>query len=62
MKIILNDNKKIVDRIRQGLKENEGYCPCSLIQNEDTKCMCKAFREQQTEGLCHCELYKKVED
>lgn len=27
------------------VKSNDGYCPCSLIKNEDTKCMCKEFRE-----------------
>lgn len=49
-----------VKEVREALKLNGGYCPCMLDQNEDTKCMCKAFREQES-GLCHCGLYEKVE-
>lgn len=60
VKIVENEDKQIVTKIREGLKETGGYCPCSLIQNENTKCMCKQFREQQIEGLCHCQLYKKI--
>ena len=44
------------------IKSNGGYCPCSLIKNEDTKCMCKEFRstEATSEGVtCHCGLYTK---
>lgn len=32
--------------IQDKLKANGGYCPCSIVKNADTKCMCKAFREQ----------------
>ena len=60
MQIELNKNEKIVDNIKEGLKRNDGYCPCRLEKNEDTKCMCKEFREQ-TSGECHCGLYIKVE-
>jgi ferredoxin-thioredoxin reductase catalytic subunit len=60
LKVVLNKDKEIVNKIKKGLKENNGFCPCSLIQTEDTKCMCKEFREQKTEGLCHCGLYKKI--
>ena len=49
LKIKLNEDKEIVDTIKQELKENNGYCPCKIIKNEDTKCMCKEFREQLTE-------------
>ena len=59
--IKLNENKELVEIIRKQLKENDGYCPCSLLQNEDTKCMCKEFREQ-TEGECHCGLYVKIKE
>lgn len=48
-----------VDEIKAALKENGGYCPCRLVKNEDTKCMCKEFREQAS-GVCHCGLYEKV--
>lgn len=45
----------------QKVKENDGYCPCSLIKNDDTKCMCKAFVESDKIGLCHCGRYLKIE-
>lgn len=35
------------------------YCPCSILKNADTKCMCKEFREMD-EGMCHCGLYIKT--
>ena len=60
MKITLNENKEIVDRIKAGLKKKDGYCPCRLERTEDNKCMCKEFREQiadpEFEGYCHCLL------
>ena len=46
------------DYIKQEVKNNQGYCPCKLLKNEDTKCMCKEFREQE-KGVCHCGLYIK---
>ena len=61
MKIVISDNKEHVEYVRAKLKENGGYCPCRLLQNEDTKCMCKEFREQ-AEGECHCGLYIKKKD
>ena len=60
MKVKVSDNKELVDEIRAKLKENNDYCPCSLIKSEDTKCMCKEFREQEL-GECHCGLYIKTE-
>lgn len=63
MKLIFNQDKKIVDAIREGLKKKGGYCPCRLEQTEDNMCMCKEFREQiadpDFEGYCHCRLYYK---
>lgn len=41
------------------VKANDGYCPCAAARTADTKCMCKAFREQE-EGICHCGLYEKI--
>lgn len=56
MKIIERDSsfKKLVE-------ENDGYCPCLVMRNEDTKCMCKDFREQKHPGVCHCGRFEKVE-
>ena len=45
-KITLNENPEIVERIKAGLKEKGGYCPCRLARTEDNKCICKEFREQ----------------
>lgn len=47
------------DNIKQAVKDNEGYCPCRILKNENTKCMCKEFREME-EGVCHCGLYEKI--
>lgn len=59
--IKVNKNKKLVAEIRQRIKDNNGYCPCRLLKNEDTKCICKEFREQE-EGECHCGLYVKIKE
>lgn len=59
MNIQINRDKEFVQAMRKAIKENEGYCPCSLAKSTDTKCMCKEFREQK-EGACHCGLYVKI--
>ena len=56
--IRLNKDEDVVSLIRDGLKKNNGYCPCRPKHTEDTKCMCKEFREQHS-GICHCGLYIK---
>ena len=61
MKIKLSKDKELVAEIKKKLKESDGYCPCRLTKNEDTKCPCKEFREQEI-GECHCGLYIKVEE
>ena len=45
MRIIINPDKKKVKEIKKALKENNGYCPCALLQVPETKCQCKDFRE-----------------
>ncbi len=63
MKVRLNENREIVELIQKGLAETGGYCPCRRSRNDDTKCVCKEFREQikdpEFEGFCHCQLYYK---
>lgn len=63
MKIRLNENSDVVKTVKEGLKKTGGYCPCMREQNEDTKCMCKDFRNKISdpnfEGYCHCMLYYK---
>lgn len=48
--------------VLDALKANNGYCPCSIIKNEDTKCPCKEFRKQADPGECRCGLYTKTEE
>lgn len=61
MKIIVNSDTELVAVIREKLRDNNGYCPCAFQKIEDTKCMCKSFREQKS-GPCHCGLYIKIEE
>lgn len=60
MRIIVNPDKEVVKEVREGLKRTGGYCPCRVARNEDTKCLCREFREQDTPGECYCGLYLKV--
>ena len=60
MKIKLVDDKQQVKLVRQKLRQNDGYCPCKLIKNKDTKCICKQFLEADL-GDCECGLYTKIE-
>ena len=66
MSVKVNPNKEIADLVKQGLKETGGYCPCRRERTEDTKCMCREFRDQiadtDFEGFCHCQLYYKSKD
>lgn len=64
LKVFENPDKHVVKDIRKQLKANNSYCPCKIEQTPATKCMCQEFREQNTPGYCHCELYHKewVED
>ncbi len=62
MKIIVNPDKEVVKEVREGLKRTGGYCPCRVTRNEDTKCLCKDFKEQNVEGECYCGLYVKIKD
>lgn len=59
LKINMNNDSNFVKEMWQRLRENDGYCPCSLTRNEDTRCMCKEFKEQSEPGYCHCGLYYK---
>ena len=64
MKVRINPDKDIVEAIRHGLKENEGYCPCIFESKgkSEYKCMCKDFLENVPAGQsCHCGLYIKDE-
>lgn len=62
--IVKTDDKELWELIQKGLKRNKEkygkrYCPCSLVRNEDTICMCKEFREAPKGTKCHCGIYIK---
>ena len=63
MAVRLNEDKEMVNAIREGLKRTGGYCPCRLERTEENKCICKEFRDQiadpEFKGYCHCLLYYK---
>lgn len=67
----LNPNKEIVERIINGLLENEKkygkkYCPCRRIagnQEEDSKKICPCYyhrNEIEKDGHCFCGLFTKA--
>lgn len=65
MKVVKTDDRQLRAEILQSLKESDGYCPCKLERNSDTKCMCKEFRDQIKAGIpgtCHCGLYQIVSE
>lgn len=59
MKITINPDEDFVREMKKKLRANGKHCPCALVKTPDTKCMCKEFREQTTEGWCRCGLYYK---
>lgn len=63
MKIRLNEDAAVIARVKEGLRQTGGYCPCRLARTEENKCMCAEFRAQikdpEFEGYCHCLLYYK---
>ena len=66
MSVRLNEDKKLVEMLKEGLRKKDGYCPCRLEKIEENKCIFKEFREQiadpDFEGYCHCKLYYKSKD
>lgn len=65
MKIHVTSDEELKQIIRQGLKDNDGYCPCIANSKgqEKYKCMCEDFRLNVKVGQpCHCGLYVKDEE
>lgn len=66
MRISINPNKEIVERIDKLLDENQAkygkrFCPCSLVHDDEHVCICKEFLESEENGECHCGKYIKTE-
>ena len=66
LRVRLSEDTELVSSIREKLKENNDHCPCALKKTEDTKCMCKDFRDmiesKSVGSYCHCGLYHIVEE
>ena len=52
--------KEVDPSIKSLVDQNDGYCPCAVQKTQDTRCVCKEFREQTEAGLCHCGRFEKV--
>lgn len=55
------------DEIKKAVEINNGYCPCvpEGMRTENTKCMCKEFREKflrKELGRCVCGMFEIVEE
>ncbi|MCQ2081675.1 MAG: dUTP diphosphatase [Lachnospiraceae bacterium] len=65
MKIIRNPDKKKYDEITAAIKARDGYCCCIIQKNDETRCMCKDFRDKVSKGIagpCVCGRFIAVED
>lgn len=64
MKIQQYADDELAKEIRVAIKNAQGHCPCVLeaFRNQDTKCMCKSFREAPIGAVCNCGLYIKTQD
>ena len=59
MRITVTPDKEYAAEIKRKLKDNGGYCPCSLVKNEDARVLGKAFRDID-KGFCPCGLFLKT--
>ena len=61
---INTEEPELVSDIIKQIKTNGGYCPCKVIHDENTKCMCKEFKdtlnsvEKSVYDTCACGLYR----
>lgn len=60
--IFKNPNEEEYNEITDAVKANDDYCPCLSYKNDDTKCMCKAFRDSKETDYCHCGRFYKVKN
>lgn len=59
-KMVLNPNRNLVAAIMNRMELMDGFCPCKPeeIGNEEYRCRCKKFREEQ---ICCCNLFVEEE-
>lgn len=43
MAVRYNDNKEIVEKIKEGLKKKGGYCPCKIEKHPKTSVCARSF-------------------
>lgn len=63
MKVIYNRDKELAEEAKRAVKANGGYCPCQLLKDSESKCMCADFREKIKNGYigeCNCGLYEAI--
>lgn len=60
--IFKNPNEEEYNEITEAVTVNDNYCPCLSYKNEDTKCMCKNFRDSKDTDFCHCGRFYKVKN
>ena len=60
MKILLNEDKEQVKKLKEKIAQNKGHCCCAIVFTDDNLCMCKEFKESQEEGFCDCGLFRKI--
>ena len=60
--IFKNPNEEEYTEISEAVQLNDNYCPCLSYKNEDTKCMCKDFRNSPETDFCHCGRFYKVKN
>ena len=57
-----NPHEDTLKEIVEAVDANDGYCPCALEKNDDTKCMCKQFRDSEDVDFCHCGRFYKIKN
>lgn len=61
--VILQLKTPKAEDIAEKIRNNNGYCCCAIIKDEDTRCMCKDFRNKLNDpefyGECYCGLFEK---
>ena len=57
-----NPNEEELKDIIEAVDANDGYCPCALTKDDDTKCMCKTFRDDENTDFCHCGRFYKIKN
>lgn len=65
LNVSLNLHGDAAAKLRAKIKDNGGYCLCSLVKDDEHRCgPCPAFlNDGEKDNICHCGLYRKqVED